>query len=224
MNLHAEHGAVDDDDLAAAQALMERCNATDPAPADLDALRRWIERDDVMIAAEALAGETEGAILGTSKNAGVEEMARRGLLDLRRRMGYEGADPVERLLIRQAGVAWAWLQVEQARLARYTSGSYTVPTADALDKRVSRAHGRFLRATESLERIRALRTVTADRVGEASPRVRAEARLELARRERVRRERVRREEAAAPAGALPEHAGDGAAPPVEAAQLALSTG
>lgn len=52
------------------------------------------------------------------------------------------------------------LQTENSNLARVTTGSYSLSEAEACDKRVTRASNRFARATESLEKIRALRRMT----------------------------------------------------------------
>ena len=195
MDVGAAVGSVGDDAIAAVRALVERCTKAKPDAADLEALRRWIGRDDVTVPAEELAAEAVEAATRPGQNAGLQEMKLAGFRNLRTRMGYADADPVERLLITQAATAWVILQQEQTRHGWHlsTPGGYSLPVADDLDKRVSRASGRFLRAVESLEKVRALRTLTAVKAGEARP-----------------------------FPALPPHSGDGAAPPAEAVEVSAT--
>ena len=117
-------------------------------------------RDGVMVRAEELARAVQLQAVASYENTFVEEAVLAGVADLLERMGYAEADAVEALLIMQVATAWLVLQGEQKRLESVTSGSYSLREADALDRRVSRAHSRWIRATESLEKVRALRRVT----------------------------------------------------------------
>lgn len=126
-------------------------------------------RDGAMVRAEELARAVQLQAVASYENTFVEEAALAGVADLQERMGYAEADPVEALLIMQVATAWLMLQEEQKRLEQVTTGTYSLQEADALDKRVSRAHSRWIRAVESLEKIRALRRVTAARTLKDGP-------------------------------------------------------
>ena len=119
-----------------------------------------------------------------------------GVKDLMKRMGYDDADVVEQLLILQTGTAWLVLQRTEKSLQKVTTGSYSLREAESCDKRVARASGRFHRAVESLEKVRALRRMTEYR---ARPRMLVEAERE----------------------ALPRHPVYGAKRPVEDAEFAV---
>ena len=75
-------------------------------------------------------------------------------------MGFAEADTIERMLIVEVGTAWLMLQAVQAKLARLEGESgHSLRMVEALSRRVTGAHNRWIRATESLEKIRALRRV-----------------------------------------------------------------
>lgn len=138
--------------------LLTRCSADNPDPEDVKALQDWVARNDAWQPAEDLARSVWWASIRHYQNATAEIMTVAGLEQLRRRMGIDEADPVEGLLITQIVTAWAMLQAEQRNLERVTSGSYSLGEAEAVDKRVQRMHGRWIRAVESLEKVRALRS------------------------------------------------------------------
>jgi hypothetical protein len=213
-----EHG-VEPADVETASALMRLCDGQNPDRDAMAALREWIARDGVRMEAERLADGARRCALAGWQNAGAVEMVSAGVRDLRERLGYATAPAVERLLIELVCTGWVVVTAEEARMQNVLTkpGGYTLKEGEALDRRVTRAHARFTRAVETLEKVRALQTLTAVKAGEATPLQRAMARAEIARRERE-------QAAGPPRPALPQHAGDGAAHPAEAADLALTTG
>lgn len=114
------------------------------------------------------------------------------------RLGYAESDPVEGLLILQVATAWLLLHTAQEKLAHVEGeGGHSLNAVNALSQRVDRAQNRFTKATETLEKIRALRRMTAANE-----------------RPRALREHDRQ--------ALPAHRGDGFFQPTDARELAVA--
>ena len=185
-------------DAERAKVLIERCNTNEPDAADLAALRKWMRRDGVMLSGEELARSVALKAVAHYKNSFLEEAILSGHADMIRSMGYVGADPIEGLLILQVSTAWILLHTVQEKLARIEDeGGHSLNAVNALSKRVDRAQNRFTKATETLEKIRALRRMTAANE-----------------RPRALREHERQ--------ALPAHRGDGFFQPTDARELAVA--
>lgn len=76
--------------------------------------------------------------------------------NLRQEMGYDGASVVEKMLIDHILIAWLRLQQAEWRNLNATLGEHTHTTGEYWDKRLSAAQGRYLRAVETLARVRRL--------------------------------------------------------------------
>jgi hypothetical protein len=78
------------------------------------------------------------------------------LAKMRAELGEDAASPLERLLIRR--VVLCWLATHQADIERATllQGNTSEAVRTAADKRVDRAHARFLSATKTLATVRKL--------------------------------------------------------------------
>lgn len=76
--------------------------------------------------------------------------------NLRAEMGYDGASVVEKMLIDHILIAWLRLQHAEWRNLNATLGEHTLTVGEYWDKRLSAAQGRYLRAVETLARVRRL--------------------------------------------------------------------
>ena len=76
---------------------------------------------------------------------------------MRRQLGANHADPLERLLIERVVLTWARLQyVEEQVSYSYMPNISNAATAEHWDKRLTHAQGRFLKACATLAKVRQL--------------------------------------------------------------------
>jgi hypothetical protein len=78
------------------------------------------------------------------------------LRGIRRDLGYLDAPMLERLVIEQIALAWLDLDLVQQHYARSTLGNHGLHEGAYWNKRLSGAQARYLRATETLARVRRL--------------------------------------------------------------------
>ncbi len=74
-------------------------------------------------------------------------------------LGYKGSPILERLLIEQVMIAWLDLDIVQVKYAAATGSSHTHDSGAYWDRRLNSAQHRYLRAVESLARVRKLALV-----------------------------------------------------------------
>jgi len=74
-----------------------------------------------------------------------------------RDLGYDGASPLERSLIEHAALCWLRLQCVEQRFSYITNEGCTLAQGDYWERRLSAAQRRYLRAVETLARVRRLR-------------------------------------------------------------------
>ena len=85
-----------------------------------------------------------------------KEAMRIGLDHIKRDLGYSSSPPLERMLIEQMGLCWLRLSILELKHAHHTTGSIGIPQADYWDRTLSAAQRRYLRAIETLARVRRL--------------------------------------------------------------------
>lgn len=136
--------------------VMARVDSENPTRADLDELE-GIYRDVPALYREVLglvARTREKMLVSFIPQASGRAAIRHEIEDMRSGMNFDDANGLERLIIDT--VILSWLRMQQAE---YSLSS--VDTADAMsywDARVSAAQRRFLRASETLARVRKLTT------------------------------------------------------------------
>ena len=147
---------------AAAAAILDAIAKTDKEKptkddrAELDRILRevpavWTVAGDVMNhTALGMIGQFNGTYaLKKSLNTGWEQ--------LRQDLERPSDGPLERLLIQQIALAWLKLAYTEHTHKHYLmTGSTTIVQADFWERRLSAAQRRFLRATETLARVRRL--------------------------------------------------------------------
>ncbi len=74
-------------------------------------------------------------------------------------LGYKGSPILERLLIEQVLIAWLDLDIVQVKYAQINKESHTLTSGAYWDRRLNGAQHRYLRAVESLARVRKLALV-----------------------------------------------------------------
>ena len=139
-------------------ALVRKTNVEHPKPEDVQALRKTLtEMPSLWRAAGDLANlSIKMALEGGWLKSGVRISVETGIDDLKKDFGYKDAPAIEKLLIEQIIVCWVLLQKSQMQYAVAQRRGPALPDADYWERRVSAANTRFLRASETLARVRKL--------------------------------------------------------------------
>ena len=144
-------------DPSAVEALLKRAARGDAScvpelkalfehPAALPILRacgsppEWLEKELV----ESASGE----------NLAIREALLRKLAEVRRELEGPNPSPIERLLAERAAICW-WI-VHRFESAAATARDPSIPLADFHQRRIDRAHGRFLSSLKTLATVRKL--------------------------------------------------------------------
>ena len=144
--------------LGRIREIVKRVDRDDPAPADLDALRALM-REEPWVARLLcdMANITNHKIINSMMT---QALGREALLSqatlMRDGLGYTAASEIERGLIEH--VVTCWLRLQKAEMVYQQSGAVemTLPLADWHERRLAAAHTRYIRAIESLARVRRL--------------------------------------------------------------------
>jgi len=144
--------------LGRVREIVKRVDRDNPAPADLDALRALM-REEPWVARLLcdMASLTNHKIINSMMTQALGREALLSQATLRRDgLGYTAASEIERGLIEHA--VTCWLRLQKAEMVYQQSGGVelTLPLADWHERRLAAAHGRYLRAVESLARVRRL--------------------------------------------------------------------
>ena len=138
--------------------LLKKTDCQVPDPADLHALRAMLEQHPgLWRVAGDLAHTAAMSIVGRMRAYPlVAESLKRGWDAMKDELGYQLASPLERLLIEQIVLCWLHLHVVELEYTSLIGASPPSTDADHWEKRLSAAQARYLRAYETLARIRKL--------------------------------------------------------------------
>lgn len=142
--------------------LIDRTNKEKPNPEDVQELRRVLAESPKLwrVAGNMATLASESIVHRWDASPFVKESVMRGMEVLRADLGYAEAQPLERLLIEQVVLCWVNLHmlelVHNDRLAE----RHTTEAGLYWDRRLSNAQRRYMRATESLARVRKLTSAT----------------------------------------------------------------
>jgi hypothetical protein len=140
--------------------LVKNMDKEHPSPADLQALRDMLgEHPDLWRVAGDMAYAVALDVIDKIE-AGplIAESLKRGWIVMKQEFNYHAAPPLERLLIEQIILSWLHLNVVELGYTGVMRES--LPCADQWERRLSAAQRRFLRACETLARIRKLARTT----------------------------------------------------------------
>lgn len=138
------------------QALVEAVDKDNPDHRQVAQLRGWFEEYPGLWAAFGdLNAFVQLKIIdrvagGKSGSLAIE----RGVTVMRQDLGYAFAPPLEQLLIDHTLVCWLRLQDTEWRYTQQISGSMSLQLANYWERRLSAAQRRYLRACETLARVR----------------------------------------------------------------------
>ena len=89
-----------------------------------------------------------------SNNSTFHESMKQGRLELRKEFGFDDSSPFERMLIEHVVLCWLQMQITSILYSSSINGDSSLKVKDYFCRRLSAAQRRFLRACETLTRIR----------------------------------------------------------------------
>lgn len=139
-------------------ALLRRCDTAKPDKEDVAALRRQLqETPDMWRPFGDMGRMAENIVIeGRHTTAVVRESMKAGMEVQRRELGIETATPLERALIDHVALCWLRLQSLELDFSSNLRQEHTFTLAEHMDRRLNAAQKRYLRACETLARIRRL--------------------------------------------------------------------
>jgi hypothetical protein len=140
-------------------ALLELCNLKKPKAADIKELRALLARPGVVENIGGMVVQNINKILaGTLWAMGTtQELIKAEMSQMEKAMGYTDAPMLERILIDAVTLAWLrWQEWEYHYTGLNAGGDMTLTRAAFWEKRLSAAQARYLRAVETLAKVRKL--------------------------------------------------------------------
>jgi len=135
---------------------LDRCNADAPTDEDLAAARKLLKGSPDLwrVYGDVCDMVTRNVISGIRAAAGVKESISAGREAMLHQFGYETAPLMERMLIDHILLCWLRLQLAEHRYTSFWQGDGSTELAMFWEKRLSAVQRRYLRAVETLARIR----------------------------------------------------------------------
>lgn len=139
------------------QAILEKTNTEDPSKEDVAELQRiLIQYPELWRLGGDMARHAALHLIEVASSSPfITVSITQGLEAIRRNLGHDNAPEVERLLIEQVTLCWLRLNLlEDEYTSIHSSRTLTIDKANFLEKRLNYAQRRFLRACETLARVR----------------------------------------------------------------------
>ena len=138
------------------KGLVERTNKDKPKPEDVKALQTMLAKHPQLWRRGGdLAVQNQRKLLSSSgMTTAAREMTEAALDAMRRELDYNGAPMLEQMLIEQVLLSWLRLNIWEYQVS--DMGTVSLVVADFWERRLSAAQRRFLRASETLARVRRL--------------------------------------------------------------------
>lgn len=137
-------------------ALVARIDKGDPAPEDVQALTKELnEKPQLYRSIGNLQSNVFSEILRESvSSAFLKECAERYIEEMKIELGYKDSTFVEKMLIDEIIMRWLRLQTMETYHKNATSQSHTLEQGIYVEKRLDLAQKRFLRAMDTLAKVR----------------------------------------------------------------------
>jgi len=150
---------ADNENIPALESVLKRANRDNPDAATMEELRRLFDQypelwQNIMSEIQSVR---VSIITSMTDNGVMQEAFTRHAAALREGLGYAAASPLERTLIEH--IEACWLRLHRAELAYSRvmgAASVTLAHGDYMERKLTHAQGRYLRAVETLARVRRL--------------------------------------------------------------------
>lgn len=145
-------------ELAEFHALLDRTNKEKPDRKDVKALRAVLQRNPgIWREVGSLAAQNRSKLIkDTHITTAAAELIHASMETMAQELGYDNASILEQMLIDQLLLAWLRLNLWEYQLTEMETQGITLTKADFWERRISAAQRRFLRACETLARVRRL--------------------------------------------------------------------
>jgi hypothetical protein len=141
-----------------ADALLKATNKGKAKPEDLAALHKCFDDcPDLWRAVNLAHSAAMIAINHVQATEGTRVVIRENYEGQQKALGYATASPLEKTLIEHAALCWLRLQLVEQSYSGVMAESHTLTLGDYWERRLSAAQRRYLRACETLARVRRLR-------------------------------------------------------------------
>ncbi len=140
-------------------ALYRATDKANPKPEDIKAMRDYFVKYPVQAALIGdLAIEVEGRIRGNAfKNSQAADLAAdQYMYDMRKALGFDTCPAIERPLIQHVVLCWLRLYTTELRYEQRMRENLSLAQGEYWEKKLSANQRRYLRAVETLARIRKL--------------------------------------------------------------------
>lgn len=140
-------------------AVLDATDKEKPKPAELAQLRQFLtDRPELAAYTGDLAAQAMVQVLGNAYPArsGTRICVETFLMQMRDELGYEQAAAVERSLIEHVCLCWLRLHVTELRYEQNMQDSLTLSQGEYWEKKLSANQRRYLRAVETLAKVRKL--------------------------------------------------------------------
>ncbi len=139
--------------------LIRRTNKENPAPKDLEALQEILKKSPSIAKhygdlSEIVFTEITGTCY--SNQPLFRESVRQHGQNMVKEFDYDSASSVEKLLIQQIVLSWLRYHETEMRWQMMSKDNPTIAQADHWQRRITLAQGRYLRAIETLARVKKL--------------------------------------------------------------------
>jgi hypothetical protein len=155
-----EEGRITEEEHRELETLIARTNKDKPKANDVKALRAMlVKHPRLWHTVGDLAVQNQQKILRDTKmSVAARELTDSAVNNMRRELGYKDASMLEQMLIEQVLLSWLRLNLWEYHVTEMSSAS--LPVADFWERRLSAAQRRYLRACETLARVRRLSRIT----------------------------------------------------------------
>lgn len=160
VTLTSKHAAPKNEDaVKRMRRIVDATSAENPSQEDVQELRALLKEYPELWTLAGNWSQTaiDRMLEGATKQAFVRESTKHRLDLLRQELGAESAPALEKILIENIVVCWLQLHITQTRHELNTRQA-GIAVATYWEKRLSATNARYLRACETLARVRRLRT------------------------------------------------------------------
>jgi len=156
------------DEFAAWDALVKKIDVPQPAPTDLEAFRALLTRlPEAWRVVGDLASQVRlGLVLELNRPASSRESIEHGMRALGQALGYNEGPALERLLIDQVVLCWLRMYLMEGWYSQRQEQGGPLAVMEHAEKVLSATQRRYLRAIETLARVRKLHITLQINVGE----------------------------------------------------------
>lgn len=138
--------------------LLKTVNTEKPKEKDRQAFREYLSKNpDAWKVIGDVAVQTREQLLRSIENAGLIETTKHGIWELERQFNYADSPVIERLLIENILNCWVHYHMVEYRYTAIMAGSVTAGEGLYWEKRLSTAQRRYLRAIETLAKVRRMK-------------------------------------------------------------------